>query len=273
MSEPDGHAATDNPVPFVAHLIAGAGGTPRVGLAYDYLMAGDGVFLATENPALALRVPVAPGRIRGLPPVGPRCDLVHGPIPRALWDEAVGLCRRRAERGEEYMTLVTVDRAGCYRLVIPRQEPRPHRVDYEVPTGHGLPLLHLHSHHHLPAFFSRIDDADEQGLGLYGVIGRLDRPEPEVALRAGAYGHWLSLRWADIFAGDTPTIRDLAVTPGHEHADAGTDDGKMHGGGRGDGERWHDGPLAAVALLARLAARGRMGRHCRAPSAHPRGDR
>jgi hypothetical protein len=60
MSEPDGHAATDDPVPFVAHLIAGAGGTPRVGLAYDYLMAGDGVFLATENPALALRAPPAP---------------------------------------------------------------------------------------------------------------------------------------------------------------------------------------------------------------------
>jgi hypothetical protein len=69
-------------------------------------------------------------------------------------------------------------------------------------------VLELHSHHALPAYFSRVDDADEQGLRLYGVVGRLDRTRPEVALRVGAYGHRLPVSWDAVFAGDRGGVRD-----------------------------------------------------------------
>ena len=62
-------------------------------------------------------------------------------------------------------------------------------------------MLELHSHHRYPARFSATDDADEQRLCLYGVVGRLNDARPHVALRAGAYGHFLPVPWETVFAG------------------------------------------------------------------------
>jgi hypothetical protein len=64
--------------PLVDHLVA-RGPIPRSGLLYDYVMAGDGVFVVAESDHLAVRVPVAEGTIRGLPPIGASCLLKHGP--------------------------------------------------------------------------------------------------------------------------------------------------------------------------------------------------
>jgi PRTRC genetic system protein A len=52
-------------------------------------------------------------------------------------------------------------------------------------------VLDLHSHQTMGAFFSQTDDDDEQGCRFYGVIGRLDQPRPELALRLGLFGHWI----------------------------------------------------------------------------------
>ncbi len=206
--------------PIVGYLHAHRGVPPRVGRSWDIITAGDGVWLATDNPALSLRVPVAPCRILGLAPLGPACALRRGPVPQACWEEAVALFRWHAARGHESLALVFLDPAGGYRLVAPRQSPTASRVAYEVEEGLGLPLLHLHSHHAMRAYFSATDDADERGLALYGVVGRLDTGEPEVALRAGAFGHWLPLPWSRVFSGDRGAFRDLADSEGAAPADA-----------------------------------------------------
>lgn len=197
--------------PFVGYLHATDGVPPRVGRSWDIITAGDGIWLAADNPALALRVPVAPCHIRGLAPIGPACALRHGPVPQACWDEAVALCRWHAARGHEFLVLVTLGERGAYRLVAPWQTPTASRVEYALPEGLGLPVIHLHSHHALRAYFSATDDADERGLALYGVVGQLDTPAPEVALRAGAFGHWLALPWSQVFAGDRGPFIDLVA--------------------------------------------------------------
>ena len=204
MAVPDGR-------PIVGYLHATDGVPPRVGRSWDIITAGDGVWLAADNPALALRVPVAPCQIRGLAPLGPACELCHGPVPQACWDEAVALCRWHAARGREFLVLVMLDEGGAYRLVAPWQTPAASRVEYALPDGLGLPVVHLHSHHAMRAYFSATDDADERGLALYGVVGRLDTAAPEVALRAGAFGHWLPLPWSRVFAGDRGSFRDLVA--------------------------------------------------------------
>ncbi len=197
--------------PIVGYLHATDRVPPRVGRSWDIITAGDGVWLAADNPALSLRVPVAPCHIRGLAPLGPACALRHGPVPQACWDEAVTLCRWHAARGREFLVLVMLDERGAYRLVAPWQTPTASRVEYELPDSLGLPVVHLHSHHALRAYFSATDDADERGLALYGVVGRLDTAVPEVALRAGAFGHWLPLPWSRVFAGDRGAFRDLVA--------------------------------------------------------------
>jgi hypothetical protein len=60
--------------------------------------------------------------------------------------------------------------------------------------------LEIHSHTEgVPAHFSPIDDHDEQGFGLYGVVGDLGNLFPTIELRLGIYGYFLPLRQSEVF--------------------------------------------------------------------------
>jgi len=48
------------------------------------------------------------------------------------------------------------------------------------------PILEIHSHNVMRAFFSETDDMDEQRYGLYAVVGRCDREQIEIIMRAKA---------------------------------------------------------------------------------------
>lgn len=211
--------------PLVDYLIARDGPLPPRGLAYDYVLGGDGLWLAAENAALAVRAPVARCAVRGLPPLGGACTLHHGRIPRWIWDACTALAHTWAVIGREILLLVTCDAGGRYALVVPEQAVSAARVRYEppsLPPGTTVALA-LHSHHRLPAYFSDTDDADEQGLALYAVVGRLDAARPEVALRAGAYGAWLPVPWADVFDEDPGIFRDTQFDRPGEAEKAATD--------------------------------------------------
>lgn len=194
---------------LVDYLIARDGVPPRSGLAYDYVLAGDGLYLAAQNRFLDVRVPVAPVSVRGLLPVYASLTLQTGRIPYRLWKQIVATAHTLGTRGLEVVLVVTHDPAG-YRLVLPPQAVGPVQVVYQ-PIG--AVVLAIHSHHQHAARFSLTDDADEQGLGLYGVLGRLDRAHPEVALRVGAYGHFLPVPWETVFAGERGAFRDVNFEP------------------------------------------------------------
>ncbi|HEX5501777.1 MAG TPA: Mov34/MPN/PAD-1 family protein [Thermomicrobiales bacterium] len=198
--------------PLVAYLIARDGPPPPAGVAYDYVLGGDGLWLAAQHDALAVRAPVARAAVRGLPPLGGACVLTHGPLPAACWDGVVRVARHFARHHLEVLLLATHGPRG-YRLLVPRQRVTATRVYYEPPAlaAGELVVLQIHSHHALAARFSAVDDRDEQGLGLYGVVGRLDGATPEVALRAGAYGAWLPVRWDAVFQGEIGPFRDLVA--------------------------------------------------------------
>ncbi len=126
-------------------------------------------------------------------------------------DEDVEVSRERSSGTDLLEAMVAVVWSGtAYEVACPPQDASASHVTYEKSPG---TVLELHSHHRMPAYFSTIDDADEQGLELYGVVGRLHTDRPEVVLRAGAYGHFLALRWADVFEGDKGEFRDALFDP------------------------------------------------------------
>lgn len=208
---------------WVEYLFARGGVPERRGTLFDYVLAGDGVWLQTENERLWARVPVATGSVRGLEPLGGVLELEHGRIPQRVWEEAVQLLYVGGEERWEYQhdagrpreraayvhpveAMVAIRwEAGMYRVVKPRQEAGGTHVCYEPVPG---AVVELHSHHRMRAYFSPQDDSDEQGLGVYGVIGRLHTERPEVVLRLGAYGYWLELPWGDVFEGEHAPFRD-----------------------------------------------------------------
>ena len=195
---------------LVDYLIAREGLPARQGQAYDYVLAGDGLYLVAENRYLEVRVPVASVPVRGLPPIYSCCTLRVGQLPRDIWDGIVATARLWSLFGREVLLAVTFEEAWGYRLLLPEQVVGPESVFYRPPS-HAV--LQIHSHRHYPARFSPTDDADEQGLCIYGVLGRLGSDRPEVALRVGAYGHFLPVPWDSMFTGDRDPFRDATFDP------------------------------------------------------------
>ena len=168
------------------------------GVGYDYVLGAGGLYVQSESAILTARVRTAPVEVRGLAPVSEKVELVHGPIPAHVFE--LGLAWMLAAPGTERFFAVAW--AGdIYRLVVPPQEGTGSSLTYTPPTG---VVAEFHSHARHRAFFSATDDRDEQGFRICGVVGCLDTPAPELALRLGVYGHFAPLHWSQVFDGPHP---------------------------------------------------------------------
>ena len=194
-----------SPVGYLVNHPSGLAGVQGVG--YDYVLGSGGIYVQSQSGHLAARVLVAPGAVRGLAPVAEKVQLTHGLIPAQLFE--LGLRWFQDAPDTERFFAVRWDGEG-YRLVVPPQAGTATRLAYQPPAG---VVAEFHSHGGSPAFFSAIDDRDEQGFRVYGVVGRLDAPRPELRLRVGVYGHFAPVEWPQVFDGPQPGIRLLAHEP------------------------------------------------------------
>ena len=177
------------------------------GIGYDYVLGAGGLYVQSESAHLTARVPVAPCTVRGLAPVAEKVQLTHGPIPAGLFE--LGLRWYRDDPDTERLFAVRWD-GRSYRLVVPPQLGTATRLAYLPPKG---VVAEFHSHGSSRAFFSATDDGDEQGFRIYGVVGRLDSPRPELGLRVGVYGHFAPVGWSQVFDGPDPGVRLLDEEP------------------------------------------------------------
>lgn len=192
------------------------------GAFYDYLFAGNGVFVEAEAKLLAARVPVALGEIRGLAPAETQVVLRHGLIPKYLFELALNAML--ADSRKERYIAVTWDNG--YHLYVPEQAGSREELAKGNNVGHGSGafvayvkpdnvILDLHSHGHMTPWFSGEDNRDEQGFRIYGVIGRLDK-RPKLRLRVGAYGYYGYISWSDVFDGSSDGIDEINEEPTEE---------------------------------------------------------
>jgi len=171
------------------------------GIYYNYVLAANGLFIEASNPALAARVPVAECDIRGLAPIKTKIALTYGSIPQQFFDLALDTFLASPDK-ERY---VGVTAAAGYHFYMPVQNEGEASVVYEV--GDSV-VLDIHSHGHMPAFFSpQTDDKDETGLKLYAVVGRLNAT-PVVKVRVGVYGYFYNLTWRDVFDGSLTGVTE-----------------------------------------------------------------
>lgn len=162
------------------------------GLFYDYILAGNGLFVRARGPLIEATVRIAAAEVRGLSPLEEKIALPMGAIPRRLYDLAISILGADYER-ERYLTTTW---EGEYRLRMPPQEGSAGGVKYErLPSS----VVDIHSHGTMEAFFSWTDDRDEQGLRLYMVVGKLHTLWPEVLLRVGVYGYFAPVSIEEVF--------------------------------------------------------------------------
>ena len=162
------------------------------GLFYDYIVAGNGLFIRAHNPLIRATLCISPAEVRGLKPLEEQVELVHGKIPRRIYDLSLSILMASSER-EQYLAITWEEE---YRLRMPSQERSAASVKYDkLPSS----VMDVHSHGHMKAFFSIADDEDEQGLKFYMVVGKLDTLLPEVELRLGVYGYFAPISVEEVF--------------------------------------------------------------------------
>ena len=176
------------------------------GLAYDYVISRNGVFLEAQNPLIRARIRVAHGEVRGLEPLTQRVQLVGGLVPSYFLAMVLQTMCQDIHR-EVYGAFI-VNRHGQYQLTWPDQQRSGASVSYEpVPNT----VVDFHSHGAMGAHFSHTDDQDDQGFRVSVVIGKLNEKSAEMNLRLGVYGYHAALSYPEVFTGPLPRGLDMVL--------------------------------------------------------------
>jgi len=109
---------------------------------------------------------------------------------RAYWNETV--------QNEVMLRIVFDTNTRQYLFDCPEQFVTCFRVNapnvgVDFPEPRYLDIMHIHSHHIMPAEFSDLDDQNERKYRLYAVVGNMHQAVPDVTLRVGHGGAFLNL--------------------------------------------------------------------------------
>jgi hypothetical protein len=179
------------------------------GIGYDYVLAGNGVFVESEGPLMAARVLVEPLDVQGLAPLEPKLVLRHGKIHGSVWELALNLLIS-SSRLERYVAIVRQD--DVYRIKVPDQEQSAGGIKEYDRQPNTVVDIHSHPGSGEP-HFSMTDDGDEIGFQVYGVVSNVGAGKPFVRLRVGIYGYWQEIPWSDVFKGALVDVHDCWELP------------------------------------------------------------
>jgi PRTRC genetic system protein A len=177
---------------FVSHHLS-SDTVLKQGSLYSYFFAGNGTFISAAKPGLAVAFPIARCTVRGLPDLEPMFKFDFPKISEEVMESLLYHSQVSAQDGLERLFHVLWDEESrVFRLHSPVQHQtavscRPIEDD-ENSTLHQA-VIEIHSHHSMRANFSRIDDADETGFRIYGVIGDV-LGRPEIRFRVGLHGYF-----------------------------------------------------------------------------------
>jgi len=179
-------------------------------LAYQYILAGNGVFIRAETRFFDALLPIAPCTVRGLEPLQHHFRLKVPRIPARLLDSVLTDARRarRPDRSRSDNGLNEALYQFHHHGQTVQVKKPPQRATAVSVTAAGSDdaaiICDLHSHGNMRAFWSAVDDADEQSSRLFAVIGKLDST-PEIRVRVGIYGYWMALPVTAVFTGSGPS--------------------------------------------------------------------
>lgn len=161
---------------------------------FDFVFAGNGVFVHAERPELEVCFPIQAAEIRGLPAMLPMFDFRLPRIPESFVGALIRDANLRAEKGLETLFHLCWSGLALMDDGWVGYEPEQARTAGSCRPlagggSHERAIVEVHSHHSMAAKFSETDDGDETGFRLYGVVGRLP-DKPEIRMRVGVYGYF-----------------------------------------------------------------------------------
>ena len=126
-------------------------------------------------------------------------------LPRIPWPVLASVLHffaEYAQRNQEAMAEICFDpEKQEYYVHVPQQEVTAVSVNADFQREDPLiPVVEIHSHHRMKAVFSEKDNRDEKRVGLYAVVGSLDKFFPKITVRASCAGSFIPVNPSNIFS-------------------------------------------------------------------------
>jgi hypothetical protein len=154
-----------------------------------YYWAANGIFKQSVRQEFMAIVSIAEARTPGLELLEPQFQLNIPTVNKELVLELL----KAISLYPDYEQLFWFHFDRSWQLEIPAQSVTASSCRALNPYPKKSPILELHYHARHQAYFSSIDNLEENGCRLYAVIGTNDWNQLEIVLRVGIDGHFLNL--------------------------------------------------------------------------------
>lgn len=195
---------------------------PLAAALYEYILAGNGIFIRGARREFQAQICIVPCVIRGLADLEASLQLNAPRVPCEIVAEMIQRARAaRDAEGQpcEIVFHLELAAAGAWRCHVPNQSQSPLRAkpsDDSPSSSYARACIEVHSHVDMCARFSSLDDQDEQGFRVYAIFGCIST-RVVMRVRVGMYGYHCDIPANWVF--DLP----------HEVGDAVTGEGTLLG--------------------------------------------
>ncbi len=197
---------------FVEHKIAASRNEPLTAKLYEYVMAGNGLFVRARRTEFTATIPVCRVSVKGLPDIQTGIIWHKPKINSRIWQEILENAKANSDaedfKEDFYAVFWSDARDDWDWAAIGRERSLASTIADDKKVEYAAACLELHTHPPGAIHFSRADDRDESGkFRLFGILTDIYQ-QPKIRLRCGVYDYFEQLTTDEV--GEMPDeILDL----------------------------------------------------------------
>lgn len=185
------------PPKLVGHRIAASENDPIEAALFEYLLAGNGVFLRAKRREFAVSLPLSLQKISGLPKAPVGISWTQPRIPPALWHAVLRHSQQThlSSNFKEEIYLIYWDKVlGAWQWRASGRESNwASTIADDTLPEYADCCIELHTHPPGALNVSRADDRDELGkFRIFAILVDV-HDKPKVRFRCGVYDHLIPI--------------------------------------------------------------------------------
>lgn len=183
---------------FVDHKTAAGEIPPITAIKFEYLLAGNGLFIRAKRKEFSVCLPLYQGIISGLPPVQSGITWHQKRIPDNFWQEIWQNARSSSdylEFREDVFVIYLNARSGEWQWrKVSRERRFASTIADDTGEEYAQACLEIHTHPPGAVYFSSLDDRDESGkFRLFGILVDVHSATPKIRFRCGVYEYFVPI--------------------------------------------------------------------------------
>ena len=183
---------------FVGHKIAASEEDKQAAIIFDYLMAGNGLFISATRNEFSVCLPIYKESIKGLPNAESGIFWRKVAIPSNIWSEILADARHAndfTEFKEDVFVVYWSEASGeWYWKKISKDRSWASTIADDSLKEYGDACIELHTHPDGAIHFSQADDRDEQGkFRIFAILTDTHKLNPGIRFRCGVYDYFFQI--------------------------------------------------------------------------------